>query len=209
MAFGQESSLQLHISGHERVTAGWVATTLTSLDYSYNVAAAVELLDQGFFSDHEMMIFYMLLRDAEMAGIETTDSALRTLIYEDAQLVVTSVTSVNSFTVNLFGLDKVIKEIRESCGRHGREKRRLQNEEQRLKNEAAEAAANEFTNQQKHDSAMRILAFFEGAANAHKRLAKVMGEEQATKVIEMAAQEYQRGLQLPPGTDGDPEPEAA
>ena len=209
MAFGQESSLQLHISGRERVTAGWVATTLTSLDYSYNVAAAVELLDQGFFSDHEMMTIFTLLRDAEMAGIETTDSALRALIYEDAQLVVTSVASVNSFELNLLGLDKIIKEIRESCGRHGRDKRKLKNEEQRLKNDAAKAAEEEAANQRKHDRAMRVFAFFEGAANAHMDLAKIIGDEQATEAIKIAAQEYQRGLQLPPGTDADPEPEAA
>lgn len=115
MGWGDTPRLTLHIAGRDHTTIGWVSDTLVALEYSYNLAAVVEIHHQGYFHDADtierLAVTFQHLREYSFG---TANLLLRQYIPDDAQVQLDFVNAKSSFDVSVRGLGEPIKEVRQA-----------------------------------------------------------------------------------------------
>jgi hypothetical protein len=103
------SEAELEVRGRRYTTAGWVASTLESIEYAYNLAALIQLANQG--SVRDLSVPLRALRGSSGSGMSAVNSALRSSIPEDAQLRISSILATASFNIKLIGIADIIKAL--------------------------------------------------------------------------------------------------
>ena len=103
------STAELHFDGRRHTTAEWVVTNLEALEYAYNIAAMVHLIDEGGYEN--LQDLNSDLRVSAQYGLSTMNLLLRRNLFAEIQLHVAVMESTNSFTVEFGGLAKVVQAL--------------------------------------------------------------------------------------------------
>ncbi len=82
---------------------------MEALEYAYNLAAVIEVADQGALRDFAQPL--SVLRNAEASGLGTMNIGLRLSVPEDAQLQISFVNAGGSFNIKFGGLGNAIKAL--------------------------------------------------------------------------------------------------
>jgi hypothetical protein len=105
--------LKIHVSrDHSYDTLGWIGDILSTVEYTYNVAAVLTLLNQSFHDDRMPEIASTLDRSNQF-GFSTLNLSLREFIPPEAQARLVSLRVVNSIEIGLDGLGDAINAVAE------------------------------------------------------------------------------------------------
>ncbi len=117
MAYDQFRPIALRIQTRVPTSVDDVVTTLVTLEYTYNLLAVAELVEQGYTPPVGAVL--EIMRRAPEVGAFATNHALRAAVDLDARLQLESIAPTNSVKVLLNGMGRVVTAIRElvvSCG---------------------------------------------------------------------------------------------
>jgi hypothetical protein len=128
------STVTLRISSQERqypedTPLGWVAETMTALEYIYNILAVVDLIEQRRILDYRFIELESIFRSSSQLGFPSVNLVLRDFIQSYFQAQLEGLEVGMSFTIKFGGrLEKVIDTL---AGIFDPARRRAQREEDR------------------------------------------------------------------------------
>ncbi len=185
MAYGSMNTGQLHVAQvYNTVTD--VTAVLTAIDYAYNLAAIVDLYDQGYSPSLDTVL--NLLRRAEPAGISTTNFALQAFVPTDAQMQLEALEFSNSFIVKFGGLGRVIEALTSVFDPLARKERHEDLRHKRQMNLLAEDEAELTLADRRLEIAMRVLT--DERSNFNQRAREDLGENRASELRLLLAREF-------------------
>jgi hypothetical protein len=191
VGWGEMSAAELRVRGREYTTAGWVTDTLEAMEYAYNLAAVVEVADQGVMRDLSQPL--TVLRSSAASGIGTLNLALRLSIPEDAQLQVSSIQAAASFNIKFGGLGSAIKALASVFDPIARTERREQVRHTVAMNRLAEEDKMTKVASNRLDLLMKA---FDSQSNFSKIAAEQLGEDGHGELKKLLAREYGRAVSI-------------
>ncbi|MEU1779267.1 hypothetical protein ABZ545_07225 [Streptomyces abikoensis] len=124
MAYGSTEELTICTSATGTPSVARARNILAALDYAYNIAAVVELTDQGHLDSKDLLVARRILQRAPSLDVSLTNHALGALIEEDAQLSLLRIETGSPFIITVGGIADIIAEIRKSLSPTERAKRK-------------------------------------------------------------------------------------
>lgn len=201
MAYGPTETLTLHAAGGKIPTVARARNILTPLDYAYNIAAFVELTDQGYVTDKQLEVGYKILQDAAVTEIASASHALGSLFDEHAQLILRRVETGSPITFTIDGIAKIIKELRSSFGPTYRNARKEELRHKREMNLLKEAQLRIGVERQFDDYLAESPRFNKA------RLSQEIGGNRANQVNYELTSEWTRAIEMLRAEDVETDPE--
>jgi hypothetical protein len=189
MAYGEMKSARLYVSDRPHTVTS-LTGTLSSIDYAYNLAAFVELWDQGYAPDFDTV--FNLLSSAESVGIATVNFGLQATIPVDAQLQLELLDFGKSFTIGFSGLGRVVEALISVFDPLARKQRREDLRHKHEMNISKEEHAKLDLFDKRFEIAMRVLS--DDRSNVNARWLEELGPEQASQMRVLLAKEFGRAI---------------
>jgi hypothetical protein len=209
MAYSAErKALTIHVSRDDTYdTLGWIGDILSALEYTYNIAAVLNLSRQNYFDDrlHEIV---GTLSHASQLGFSATNLSLREFIPLDAQSRLLTLRVVNSVDIGFDGLGEAIdatadvadplrRRARKEANRHAAEKHQYDEvamQEAHRHTAAMNAYAEEERRLQLEDKRTEtVRARLDLLTGISMNMDKTNYEERQTQIHDYAFRELMRG----------------
>ena len=189
MAYGEMKSARLHVTDRPHTVTS-VTGVLTAIDYAYNLAAFVEVCDQGYELDSGTVLNLLSLADS--AGIATANFGLQATIPVDAQLQLELLEFDGSFTIGISGIGRVIEALISVFDPLARKERREDLRHKSEMNISEEERAKLAVIDKRLKITMRALG--DDRSNVNIQWNGALGPERAAQMRLLAAREFGRAI---------------
>jgi hypothetical protein len=195
MAYGSESRITLEVVSREN-TVGQVTDLLDYVEYSYNLGAVVEVVDQGYL-EHQLGQILSVLRSVDHIGVHTACYGLRTALGNDgAQLLFTGFQPTGSSIVSFQGLSNIIDALARVFDPGRRAGQKEDRRHTRVMNKIEEEKAEVDLVSKKVDLVRQVFktqpAFADEGSNFNQLLRERLGTENAQELKGLLVSEFER-----------------
>ncbi|WP_328732834.1 hypothetical protein OHT20_31530 [Streptomyces caniferus] len=211
------AAVTMQVEGRDLTTVKWVTDVLTWLNYTYNVVAVVDLIENGNFPGAETGLLEAVIDAAPETGLPAAILALESMISDEgARIQLEGLTTGHTFHVNLKGIDRVIDALARICDPARRREHRVKVEREaeaarheaetnRSEEKIATARAEREVQDVKIKAAREMLTGIGILAETHSRLrdqlTEYYGEEAAQRMMDKIGAELDRAIGIQPASD--------